>query len=127
MRESDQPQAVPPRDLPALEALLRLTGAAEGADLLARLDEDLTRAVADLAAARISRDSAALRAVTHVLIAVAGALQAQPLTDDARRLNQAAQSAVFPTDAGLMQDVTAGLADLLHAIRARRTGAGGTG
>ncbi len=128
MRESDQPQAVPPRDLPALEALLRLAGPAEGADLLARLDEDLTRAAADLTTAQVSRDPAALRAVTHVLIAVAGALQAEPLTDDARRLNQAAQpAAAFPADAGLMQAVTAGLADLLHAVRARRTGAGGTG
>lgn len=125
MRESDQPQAVPPRDLPALEALLRLTGTDEGADLLARLDEDLSRAAADLAAAQVSRDPAALRAVTHVLIGVAGTLQVEPLTDDARRLNQAAQAGTMPPDAGLIQAVMAGLADVLLAVRARRARTGG--
>jgi HPt (histidine-containing phosphotransfer) domain-containing protein len=124
MTKADTSDAsVLPPDLSRLEALLRLAGPDDGAELLARLDQDLTCAAADLSAALAAGDDAALRAVTHVLVSVAGSVGAQPLSDNARHLNQLAQTP-GATDLVLQTAVSDGLAALLAAVQGRRAKAG---
>lgn len=116
-------QTVP--DLPRLEGLLTLAGPIGAADLLARLEEDLTRAQTDLETAFANRNVAALRAVTHVLISVAGALGAEPLTSQARALNEAAKGASWPTDLPVSAtDALRDLAAVIGVLRRRRANGG---
>lgn len=76
-----------------LARLLDLAGAEVADELLERLAEDLETVAAVLADAAPARDIAALRAQTHVLISLAGAVGAVALQHLAEDLNAAAHAA----------------------------------
>jgi len=76
-----------------LARLLDLAGAEVADELLERLAEDLETVAVVLADAAPARDIAALRAQTHVLISLAGAVGAVALQHLAEDLNAAAHAA----------------------------------
>lgn len=113
-------------DLPPLEIdhsrltrLIELAGPLHTTELLAHLDQDLTRVAQDLATAVKTADRAALRTQTHILIALAGSVGAHGLEQDARSLNHVAhdQNAQIAPAA---EPLRHGLAQLCRLIAARR-------
>lgn len=94
--------------------LLQLAGPQTGADLLARLVQDLLAVQEGLIFAVTPVDWDALRAHSHVLVALAGAVGATPLQTLAEDLNRAAnvqQAAVIPA---LMDKALPRLATLIE-------------
>lgn len=96
-----------------LERLLDLAGPEVGAELLARLAEDLGTVDSAFAAAVPARDIPALRAQTHVLISLAGAVGADRLQHLAEDLNAAAHAG----DAAAIDRLAAAARPLLAALR----------
>jgi hypothetical protein len=95
--------------------LLALTGEEIARDLLARLDEDLAAARADLAGT--SHDKDRVRQVSHLLIGLAGSVGAVDLHDAAEGLNRAARDGDAPDPTGVMRAI-----DVLRAFLARHGG-----
>jgi hypothetical protein len=111
-------------DTGRLDRLLQMAGPRDGAELLERLAEDLGRIAPALRVACAKGDRAAVRAETHVLLAVAGSIGAAGLEDEARALNRAAHDQDAPLPVGLAQSVLDDLA-ALRALIARRRANGG--
>ncbi len=83
-------QDAPVVDAAVYGALAETFGPQMMADLLEKVAADLTTARDDLAAARETGDHAAVRAASHIVVGVAGAVGASRLQGCARRLNTAA-------------------------------------
>lgn len=77
----------PLMDPDRLERLLEIAGPADSSELLRRLSGDLTRVRDSIAAALQEPDIAVLRAETHVLISLAGAVGAERLHQLAKSMN----------------------------------------
>lgn len=82
----------PPFDTLHLDRLLALAGNEGGQELLIRLRQDFAAVRRGLQAGLETRDFALLRARTHVLISLAGAIGAQCLQDRATEINTAAHA-----------------------------------
>jgi two-component system aerobic respiration control sensor histidine kinase ArcB len=102
-----------------LDRLLDMAGPEVGAELLSRLAEDLARVGAALTAAVAAGDRAAVRAETHILIAVAGSVGGIGLAEDARTLNTAAHKDDDMLDPRLIQAIARDLATLQALVAAR--------
>jgi two-component system, OmpR family, aerobic respiration control sensor histidine kinase ArcB len=88
----------PANGVPSLDRRVRAAGP-EGRELLSRLCADLQTVERDLIAGLAHADAAAVRAATHVLIALSGAVGADALLTLARSLNISAhrgETATFP-------------------------------
>jgi HPt (histidine-containing phosphotransfer) domain-containing protein len=70
-----------------LTRLLEIAGPEDSSELLRRLSGDLTRVRDNIVAALNNADIAALRAETHVLISLAGAVGAERLHQLAKHMN----------------------------------------
>lgn len=111
---------------PAVEAinhkrfdqLMRITGPDDARRLLRRLDDDLRRAGQDLSAAIAGGNVMAIRAATHVLIALAGTAGADRLHDLARATNDAAHEGDLDTMRRRGREVLEGLGDLIGFVSA---------
>lgn len=97
------PSEAPPFDPVHLDRLLALAGPEEGCELLTRIREDFGTVRAGLDEGRARDDTALLRARTHVLIPLAGAVgntvlqaEAEALNAAARRDDRAAIGALLP-------------------------------
>ena len=104
-----------------LDQLLALAGPAEAGELLIRLEQDLARCGSALAAALAQGDRISVRAETHVLLAVAGAIGAVGLAEDARSLNTTAHGAGDFSPA-LTRRIAQDIAALQASIDKRRAG-----
>jgi len=115
------------RDDPArLDRLLALAGPADAVELLTRFETDLAETARRIATALAANDAAALRAASHVLIAVAGSLGALGVEAQARHLNAEAHRAgpgpdAAPGLAAAAEAALAGIATLTRRLAARRT------
>lgn len=101
-----------------LERLLDLAGTDVAGELLDRLVEDLAAVETGLAAAAPARDITGLRAQTHVLISLAGAVGAERLQHLAEALNAAAHAA----DAAAIDRIWTEAAPLLDKLQAHVAG-----
>ena len=99
-------------DETTLNRLLQIAGADTGTELLVRLLDDLKTIEERLLGALPDLDFAAIRAQTHVLISVAGAVGAVGLQCTAERLNTAANG----KDAVAIKDGLARLLTVLDAL-----------
>ncbi len=109
-----------------LERLLDLAGAEVAGELLDRLVDDLGTVARGIAAAAPDRDGTALRAHTHVLISLAGAVGAERLQRLAEALNLAAHAGDGPEIDRLGAETTGELdrlVALVEAVRAQRAAA----
>lgn len=109
-----------------LQHLLDLAGAAVATELLDRLTEDLSGVATALAAAVPLRDTVQIRAQSHVLISLSGAVGATRLQHLAEDLNAAAHAA----DPEAIDRLSAQVARLLARLRedvARARSARGAG
>jgi HPt (histidine-containing phosphotransfer) domain-containing protein len=101
------PQGLRALDEVALSRLLALAGPTDAPELMRRLMADLRDVAAGLAAGLANRDQPALRKNSHVLLAVAGTIGAQPVYQVAQLLNQCAKTDDFaaaePHAVGLLQ------------------------
>lgn len=123
--DSDAPEVrTPPVDRSIYAALAQVLGAAALGDFLATVDEDVAESDRALRTAVAANDMAGVRAATHVLTAVAGAVGALALQGLAERLNRAARSGDGPEVARLAADADAE-ARRLRAFLARETGRAG--
>lgn len=110
-------------DRKSFDHLIEIAGPESARELLERLATDLAKTEHGLIAGLAEADSAAIRAETHVLIALAGAVGAARLQALAQALNTAAHRGGLPELAGLGQDTLAHLDRLIHFVaqeRARR-------
>lgn len=87
---SDPADALPQLDQTRFDHLMQIAGPQGAAELLARLDTDLRGVARGLDRALEEADWAAVRADTHVLVALAGAVGAARLHAKAEALNRAA-------------------------------------
>lgn len=93
-RDADRP---PAEDDPTrLQRLLELAGPQDAPELLRRIRTDLDSAARQIELALPQDDRAALRAASHVLIAVGGSVGALRLASAARTLNTAAHAEAQP-------------------------------
>ncbi|HUF55724.1 MAG TPA: response regulator [Thermohalobaculum sp.] len=113
-----------PVDRSIYAALAQALGAAALGDFLATVEEDVAESDRALRTAAAANDMAGVRAATHVLIAVAGAVGALALQGLAERLNRAARSGDGPEVARLAADADAE-ARRLRAFLGRETGRAG--
>jgi len=101
----------PEMDLDRFERLMAIAGASHKHELLFRLHADLENVQDRLAAALILPDWADLRAQTHILVALAGAVGAVRLQHLATSLNalahQAGNSVMPGLAASLLRDLAA--------------------
>ncbi|MFN3938392.1 MAG: response regulator, partial [Gemmobacter sp.] len=104
------------------DRLLSVAGPTTARTLLLRLDEDLRHARRKLAAARTGPDWAEIRAQTHVLIALAGAVGALLLQNRAETLNAMAHARENGTSAAL-EEVLELLDALIEFVAAQQSGA----
>lgn len=110
-------------DRKSFDHLIEIAGPDSARELLERLATDLAKTERGLIAGLAEADSAAVRAETHVLIALAGAVGAARLQALAQALNSAAHRGGRPDPASLGQDTLAHLDRLIHFVareRARR-------
>lgn len=96
-------QAMIPADCPQIDratfdSLLALAGPQVAPELLRQLAEDLAAVAAALPPALAAGDRTALRAQTHMLMALAGSVGAGPLYDAATRLNLVAHGSAPLTE-----------------------------
>lgn len=106
-------------DRARFDALLAAAGAAGSADLLARVTEDLCAVNEALDAALGQGDLAGIRAQTHILIAISGAVGADRLYRLAEVLNIAAKRRQRADLAALYAPVRADLVDLIAFVGSR--------
>ena len=110
-------------DRRSFDHLIEIAGPDSARELLERLATDLAKTERGLIAGLAEADSAAVRAETHVLIALAGAVGAARLQALAQALNSVTHRGGQPDLAGLGQDTLAHLDRLIHFVareRARR-------
>ncbi|WP_175566937.1 ATP-binding protein [Rhodovulum sp. ES.010] len=88
----DTAAAAPPVDPVHLDRLLALAGLEDGRELLSRMRDDFTQVCKGLAEGRARDDATLLRARTHVLISLAGAVGNSALQHQAEALNAAARA-----------------------------------
>lgn len=119
-----EPQPGDDFDATRLDRLLALAGPRDAAELLSRIEGDLSDTATRIADALPRADSEALRAASHVLVAVAGSVGAQGLEAAARRFNTAAHAEgadPSPELARTAEAVLQGIAALKRRLAARRT------
>lgn len=93
------------------------------AELLLRLEEDLASVGKGIARGLARGDMAELRANSHILVSVAGAVGALPLQQDAEALNRAAHAGAAAEVAALGARIAERVDELVAFVRGRR-GAG---
>lgn len=103
-------------DKARFEALLEITGPDGRGDLIDRLLSDLRSVERGLIEGCAEPDYDIIRAQTHVLIAVAGAVGADRLMERARQLNDAGHQRAAETIASVAPEVLSLLDDLIHFI-----------
>lgn len=111
-------------DASRLDRLLTLAGPRDAAELLSRIESDLSDTATRIENALPGADRDALRAASHVLVAVAGSVGALGLEVAARRFNTAALAegaAPSPELAETAAAVLRGIAALKCRLAARRT------
>lgn len=120
------PEPLPSLDLAALRRLRQIAGPAAAAELFQRLTEDLADARSGLAQAAARADTAALRAHSHVIIALAGTAGAQWLHERAITLNARTHddSPVAALQA-MAAELDRGIDQLLQAVRQEASGVAG--
>lgn len=109
-------------DAAVLQNLLALCGPETGRELLVRIVKDLTTLRHGLVEAANGADSAAIRAHSHVLVAIAGTIGASGLQQMAQDLNDLAQpgceAAPLWREARAVAAAAAGLVVYVAAISA---------
>ncbi len=98
------------------QRLLEIAGPKGAKELLARLQEDLTSVQQKMIAAAKKMDQAEMRAQTHVLISLAGAVGAEHLQNLAQILNSAAHKVDQDAIIRLSADADRGITRLLEII-----------
>jgi hypothetical protein len=106
-----------------LVQLLNVAGPDGRAELLRRLESDLSRAASAMEQALATCDSPRLRAETHILISLTGAVGAEGLHDVMQRMNAAAHHELCPELDRLAPQALRGLDILLSEIRRQAGGA----
>ncbi|KAJ55203.1 hypothetical protein ACMU_15720 [Actibacterium mucosum KCTC 23349] len=96
-----------------LDRLLALAGEAHGRELMSRLIQDFATVSMGIERALTNMDYAEMRAHTHVLISLAGAVGSSTLQGKAEQLNDAANS----NDNGVISKIAPGAVDDLAEIR----------
>ena len=104
--------------------LMEIAGEASRGELLSRLAEDLQRAGAGLKAGLADDDRTAIRAESHVLIALAGAVGAERLQKLSEALNASAHHRSDPARATLGEETLRHVEALCDFIAARRAAYG---
>ena len=113
----DEPDGDRPlMDVSRFQALLDIAGADGRAELLTRLMSDLQGVERGLVQGLAEPDRTTIRSQTHVLIAIAGAVGADGLMQQAHRLNAAAHRHDAAALAPLGQQVLGLLDDLIHFV-----------
>jgi CheY-like chemotaxis protein len=107
-------------DFSRLERLLEAAGPEGSAELLARMTEDLQAVGQALDKGVAAADAEAVRAQTHILIAISGAVGAERLCQFAEVLNIAAKRSNHDQMPLILEHLQADLDDLIAVIRARR-------
>ncbi|SPH17128.1 Aerobic respiration control sensor protein ArcB [Defluviimonas aquaemixtae] len=103
-------------DRAAFDRLIEVAGPQASRELLDRLCEDLRKVERGLVAGLADAGAAAIRAQTHVLIALAGAVGAVRLQALAQALNNAAHRGEQAAYAALGQEALAQLDRLIHFV-----------
>lgn len=111
-------------DAARFQALLEITGPEGRADLIERLLSDLRTVERGLIEGCAEPDYDMIRAQTHVLIAVAGAVGADRLMERARQLNDAGHQRAAETIGAVAPEVLSLLDDLIHFISRHAAGEG---
>jgi hypothetical protein len=122
-----------PTDLPAVTdqddtrfaQLLAMAGPAHRDELLSRLLVDLAQVRDTLATALVPPDWAALRAQTHILVALAGACGAVDLQHRAEALNRMAHAAHRPDPGAGGAAILDGIDRLISHVRTHAEGHAG--
>ena len=114
--------ALPLVDATVYGALAETLGPDMMDELLEKVAADLTRARDDLGAAGAERDHEAMRAASHIVIGVAGAIGASRLQQSARRLNTAANAENDAAIAGLIPGCVAEIEAAVAFTHAERAG-----
>lgn len=107
-------------DRSVFDSLLIMAGPEVAPELVAQLSADLRAVSAALSKALTDMDWEAIRAQTHVLVALAGAAGAHQLEDAARTLNMAAHESDGQTTHALGQRVINGLGALIGFVERAR-------
>lgn len=107
-------------DFSRLERLLEAAGPEGSAELLARMTEDLQAVGQALDKGVAAADAEAVRAQTHILIAISGAVGAERLCQLAEVLNIAAKRSNHDQMPLILEHLQADLDDLITVIRSRR-------
>ncbi|MCO6383665.1 ATP-binding protein [Oceanicola sp. 502str15] len=111
--EGEHPNFCPER----LERLISISGKDGGREFLSRLHADLCRCRATLATAAAAGNADEVRAQTHVIISLSGAVGALPLQDLANLANAAAhRSEPSESQARTLAEIDTRLAGLIAAI-----------
>lgn len=100
-----------------LRALMQLAGPAHRDELLQHLDDDLSRVSSGLQTAVEQRDFAGIRAQAHVLVSLAGTVDATVLQQVATTLNTAARHQDVGSIDHLAAQAHSGIAALLDIVR----------
>lgn len=124
LRSEETPPAPEEMNRDTFERLMSIAGPAAARELLDRLDDDLRRTETELAAGLAAEDRGAIRAATHVLIALAGAVGAERLQALAQTLNAMAHQseAIGRAEAEEALDLLRRLVGFVADERARRAG-----
>jgi two-component system, OmpR family, aerobic respiration control sensor histidine kinase ArcB len=102
-------------------ALLDLAGPATALELAMRLDEDLTGVASALRAAGVLQDRPAIRAQSHVLLAIAGTVGANKLFELSERLNGLARGSDGTFISDLLAEIMLLLDQLIQRVRSARS------
>lgn len=102
------------------QRLLHLAGPENGAELLARLSEDLIATRDQCSMAMTGMEWPVLRSASHVLISLAGSVGAVSLQTLAERMNAAAHATDRATLAALMPEALGELDALIAVVAATR-------
>ena len=115
----------PPRDLideAVFGALETSIGKSKMAELLSKVSQDLTDVRAGIQNGLTSKDSGPVRAASHVLISVAGAIGAISTQHMAERLNRSANAGDWPMVGRLGTSCLTRIDDLLTVVETRLGG-----
>ena len=103
-------------DITVFAGLLAMAGPEVAADLLRQMLADLRAVAADLSQGLHGQNWPVIRAQTHVLAALAGAMGARDLERDARELNRVAQTTDSARCGGLGASVLEALSALIGFV-----------
>lgn len=114
----EAPSGTDAAEIAALEKLRQIAGPAAAAEIFARLMEDLSHLRVALANAAQKADMTAIRAQSHVLVALAGTAGAMTLHEDAIRLNTLAQDGKgLAAAVALALQMDTAIAQLVHTVQ----------